>query len=74
MIFKLDKKELEIAEKWWTNHRYGCKFYDSRFDEVYAGAMGGAMTYTFTPTGLGTLTELKCICGESVSLTDMEGW
>ena len=41
---------------------------------TYAGAIGGRLSYVFTPTGLGTCVTVKCICGEELDLTDSENW
>lgn len=38
--------------------------------QVNVGAIGGAYTFCFTPTGLGTITEVKCADGTSLDLTD----
>ena len=38
--------------------------------QVNIGAIGGAYTFCFTPTGLGTITEVKCADGTSLDLTD----
>jgi hypothetical protein len=39
-----------------------------------AGAIGGRLSFVFTPTGLGTCVSVKCICGEELDLTDSENW
>ena len=31
-------------------------------------------TFSFTPTGLGTLVQVKCMCGEVYDLSDCENW
>jgi hypothetical protein len=38
--------------------------------EVYAGAVGGAYSFCFTPTGIGTLVTVKCIDGTELDITD----
>ena len=40
----------------------------------YSGAIGGRLTYSFTPTGLGLVTKVKCACGEFIDLTGYESW
>lgn len=40
----------------------------------YTGAIGGAYTWEFTPTGLGTVTKVRCSCGEELDLTDYDSW
>lgn len=62
MKFELNKEQVEKLDKW----KEHCK--------TYAGAIGGRISITFTPTGLGTCIEAKCICGEKIDLTDAENW
>ena len=40
----------------------------------YSGAVGGAYTFEFTPTGLGTVVRCRCACGESVDVSDYNEW
>ena len=39
----------------------------------YAGASGGDLTYIFTPTSLGLVTEVEC-WGKKLSLTNDADW
>lgn len=62
--------EMENAEKfveWDTNHE--CKH-----KELVVGAIGGRLTFLFTPTGLGCINIVKCLCGEEINLTKSEDW
>lgn len=45
-----------------------CKVYKN------PGAIGGGMTYSFTPTGLGTIVKVQCGCGDSFDVTDYDNW
>lgn len=38
------------------------------------GAIGGPLTYTFTPNGIGVVTKVICACGEEKDLTDYDEW
>ena len=38
------------------------------------GAIGGRWTYKLTPTGLGTIIVVQCICGEEENVTDFNSW
>lgn len=38
------------------------------------GAIGGRITYEFTPTGLGLITVVRCACGDKINLTNFENW
>lgn len=42
--------------------------------EVYVGAIGGAYTFCFTPTGLGDMVVVKCADGTELDLTDYDLW
>ncbi len=60
--FKLtDEQEQEYDN--WHNH---CDF--------DAGAIGGRISFVFTPTGLGECVVVKCLCGEEINLTDSNNW
>ena len=39
-----------------------------------SGAIGGRLTYSFTPTGLGVVKKVKCGCGAWIDLTEYEEW
>lgn len=44
-----------------------------RFGNAYYGAIGGAVTYSFTPTGLGTVVKVAhSETGEELDLTDYD--
>ena len=38
------------------------------------GAIGGALTYLFTPTGLGDIIEVKHATGAVLDLTNVDDW
>ena len=42
--------------------------------EVYVGAIGGAYTFCFTPTGLGDMVVVQCADGTKLDLTDYDLW
>jgi len=62
ITFTLDDEQ-EASLREWSKH---CN--------TYAGAIGGRITITFTNTGLGQIAEAKCICGETLQLTNVENW
>lgn len=38
-------------------------------------AIGGAITYCFTPTGVGLVVILQCgLCKEEINVTDFDSW
>ena len=43
--------------------------------QEYASAtIGGAYTYKFTNTGLGTVIVVECVNGNKIDLTDYDNW
>lgn len=66
MKFEIEKEE-EVL-KWLSNHE--CQFCHAE----NVGAIGGRLTYCFTPTGLGVICKIKCECGEEFDATDYESW
>lgn len=40
----------------------------------YEGAIGGKITYCFTPTSIGTATKALCACGSKIDVTFYEEW
>lgn len=55
----------------------GDRFKDITFDEdeVYYGAIGGGVQYSFTLTSLGTILVVKeSITGKELNVTDALGW
>jgi len=74
MFTVTEKEDIEINE-WRKSHK--CKLRSSDHgieDEIYVGAIGGSLTYSFTPTGLGTILNVECACGEKFSPTNFEDW
>ena len=49
-------------------------FEDSKGRSIpYFGAIGGEVTFSFSPTGLGTVVQVKCR-DKVLDLTDYESW
>jgi len=40
----------------------------------YSGAIGGGLTYQFTPTSFVCVIIVKCGCGEEIDLSGYESW
>jgi hypothetical protein len=75
--FKLDAWELKKYQDWRATHyRAGvCKYFDDGTQAVSPqGAIGGRETFSFTPTGIGTVIHATCACGADVNLTNYEVW
>lgn len=78
-MFNLTKEQAEQMNQWYKEHVPECPFFvrppSGEFPvEVYVGAIGGALTYKFTPTTLGLTTVVECVCGEEINLTDFGEW
>ena len=58
-------KEQRLLEQWVLEHE--CPF-------IYGGAIGGSITYSLTPTQLGTVTKVTCACGAEYDATDYNSW
>ena len=43
-------------------------------EEVYVGAVGGAYTFCFTPTGIGLIVDVKCADGTELDLTEYDNF
>ena len=57
MIFETTPNQDEEIHNWIRNHN--CK--------VQRTAIGGRISYVLTPTGLGLLFEVKCLCGKTLT-------
>ena len=66
--FKMSRGDSARVSKWNTDHKKDCPYVKK------PTAIGGRLTYSFTPTGLGTITVVKCACGEKLDLTDSDHW
>lgn len=74
-MFHLTDEQAQEIKDWRKTHK--CKLRTDSHGvegEIYVGAIGGAIQYCFTPTGLGTLVTVKCACGESHDVSDTEDW
>ncbi len=68
-------EELETFVTWQKEHDKTCPYYDDGTKAVSpAGAIGGILTYCFTPNGIGCVFIVKCACGKEVDCTDYESW
>ena len=58
-----DKEQLKLTALL-AVHKETCKRGKSR------SAIGGRLSYIFTPTTIGTLAHVECSCGEVISFQD----
>lgn len=70
--FYLCKEQSEAIRTWMKEHdetRHAASF---KHGQRYSGAIGGAYTFCFTPTSLGTVAKVECSCGERFDVTDYD--
>lgn len=63
MEFKIILEEKDKLDAWEYNHP--CEF----TNKMNQPAAGGRLTFSFTPTGLGTIKKVRCECGAEKDLT-----
>ncbi len=69
MKFEIGKNDLKVFYEWHDNHF--CQYKKPPDEEQpYLGAIGGGLTFSFTPISIGTLASAKCSCGEEVLLAE----
>jgi len=68
MQFNISDEDMKKIKEWnkKQNKKTGTDYY---------GAIGGQLTYSFTPTGLGCIVEvIHGVTKEKLDLTDVEIW
>jgi len=64
MLFKLTKDQTEKFNKWYQ-----------KLPKHYCGAIGGRITFKFTPTGLGEIIKVEdTYTKKEIDLTNYENW
>lgn len=68
--FEMSDEACAAAEAWLTEHMKTCRVWQPKTEgamkgHVYHGAIGGAVSYIFTPTSIGTLISIECTCKET---------
>lgn len=70
-IFELDAKDCAKLDAFLKAHDKKCPFANPHRQ----GAIGGRLTYSFTPTSLGVVAKVQCACGQGdIDLSDYESW
>ena len=69
MKFALSETEVQKMNEWLKEHNLTCPHASGRRQ----GAIGGRLTYSFTPTSLGTFSSVLCACGARELFTDLDG-
>lgn len=69
----LDKDVIEIQRKEMSPHDFATLTSNGKY--AYYGAIGGGLTYCFTPTGLGVITTaVHGYTKKELNLTDYSDW
>ena len=77
IVFEIPAFEQIALNEWNAEHRKTCSLLwhkDGTKVEFPGGAMGGGLTYQFTPTGIGVAMSVKCHCGDECNITDFDSW
>lgn len=69
------RMQFQIPEEYWREivpwmHKHRCR-YRRKDGNQYFGVSGGGYEYSFTPTGLGTIYEIRCACGAKIEFDDL---
>ena len=73
LSFGFFKEQLEVINKWTKEHDAERHIPTGKTFR-YSGAIGGAYTYEFTGTSLGTCVHVRCSCGEEIDVSDYDNW
>lgn len=71
--FGLYKEQREAINMWIEEHDKAKHIHGGRKFR-YSGAIGGAYTFKFTSTSLGTVVTVHCSCGEALDVSDYDQW
>jgi hypothetical protein len=75
MHFFVDKEELARFDAWIAVHDKICPYYDDGTSpESKSGAIGGRISWKFTPNSLAVVVQVQCACGGAENLTDYSHW
>lgn len=74
-ITEQDLKAVEIQKQTPRHHKDTCYTMMWENGVPYTGAIGGAISYTFTPTSIGVVaTVTHAITKEELNVTDFDSW
>ena len=66
MKFELNKNQVKMYEEWFSKHKEECS--------CDVGAIGGRLSFRFTPVSLGMIVSAECLCGKGIDLTESLNW
>ena len=71
--FGITEAEHDAINAWMTEHDRTVHHADTIEKRIRLGGVsGGRFTYTFVPTGLGTVGEVRCSCGKKFCFRDLD--
>jgi len=79
-MFTINDVESGRIKAWKERHDLECPLSpQNNKDKLKSptGAIGGRISYSFTPTGLGNVVEVDCVCKKGeyhFNATDFDGW
>lgn len=71
-MFDLTREQIKKAEDFRINHP--CTIEKDEFGGWKVGAIGGRISFHFTPTSLGMIMTVSCMCGDERDLTEYDDW
>ena len=69
-VFPILCRELKAMDEWKEQHKGEC----SNGNNLSDYTTGMHLTYSFVPTGIGTVFKIECSCGAKEDLTDYGSW
>ena len=72
-VYGFHKEQRDAIDRWVREHDAARHLPPGRTFR-FAGAIGGAYTYEFTPTTIGVVTTVRCSCGDSLDVSDYDQW
>ena len=71
-LFFLKESQIKQAYDWISNH--DCSISLDENGQKKTGAIGGEITWCFTPTTIGDVQKVKCACGKEIDITLYDLW
>ena len=69
-VFPILCRELKAMDEWKEQHKEVC----SNNSDIREFTTDMHLTYSFVPTGIGTVFTIDCSCGAKADLTDYGSW
>lgn len=71
MRFEFDEKQTEKMGEWLQKHILECSYWQPDYILKHGGG-DTPITYAFTPSKNGLVTEVQCKCGQKTDVTDYD--